>query len=737
MIGRRRFSLTVAVCLLSGTPHHAGAADPVVPTETAFLSALDRARSLLAGGNATAGQKALDEALVVHAQQDYVRAKRGELEELVRRLAFCCECPPPDPATLVKGVLKKWVSKTGDIELHEFASKPTDFTPPKEGDSLIFPARFTGPYTLTVKGGRYPMTAAETPRVQVGFEDDPKTKRNQLWAIIPGIPPYNEGNMQHWLPSKIVYKDGPDEKIISDKETSLAKPGAPWKLDVQVMRSKVIASINGKVFATSAKSENIFGIAVFDVHLWTEIVIDGRIEPSWIQSKVDAIVETKHAAFEKTFDPKTHLPPWVYEKGASVEAPAESGAPTELADVPIAVRVEVLRIYSLLVAEDQQGALDAIAAARGQGLPEVFASLLEARAHMGLDQPTQALEDVERALVASPNFVGALAAKAEILESLGRDDESLTVWQAAAARPGAPTDVFVTACRSLLFAGQLDAARKISEDAARLGHHAKELDLIGRVLVQASSGPAWPKTFEYRSANYQVSSDMDVETCHQAAQVLEDALLVYRGQVHALKSERKQLYRVFLFSGVAGFGRYLTDITALSRRKPENVAGIYSGLVKQLLIWNLPSRDEMYETVRHEGFHQYLDRLLPNPPVWFNEGMATYYEGMKGVGGQMKPGEPRRESLDLLKDKPLIPFAKFLQITPAAFYAGGRHSYAQAWLLVHIMRHGVGKYRDLYKALMSKLETSSGSDAVREVFDEKTMSTIDAELEAYRQTLTK
>jgi len=47
-----------------------------------------------------------------------VRAKRVDLEDLVRRLAFRLEGPPPDRATLVRGTLEKHVSKTGDLEAY-------------------------------------------------------------------------------------------------------------------------------------------------------------------------------------------------------------------------------------------------------------------------------------------------------------------------------------------------------------------------------------------------------------------------------------------------------------------------------------------------------------------------------------------------------------------------------------------------------------------------------------------
>jgi hypothetical protein len=208
-------------------------------------------------------------------------------------------------------------------------------------------------------------------------------------------------------------------------------------------------------------------------------------------------------------------------------------------------------------------------------------------------------------------------------------------------------------------------------------------------------------------------------------------------QVKALPAQKQRAYRVFLFSGREGFDRYLADLVVLRKPPMENVAGLYTPLLKQLLIWNLPSRAEMMRTIRHEGFHQYLDRLLPDPPVWFNEGMAVYYEGMERVGGELKIGKPRYEDLELLAREPLTPLKDFLAMTPAEFYRGSHHSYAQAWLFVHMLKNGNAKHRELYRTLMTRLETQGGRDATREVFPPDLLPTLDADVAAHRVTLSK
>ena len=355
-----------------------------------------------------------------------------------------------------------------------------------------------------------------------------------------------------------------------------------------------------------------------------------------------------------------------------------------------------------------------------------------AKALVGLEEPTQALVEIEKSIAADPDMPEALLLKASLLLRLGHEDALVSTLQALVARPDATRETFETAGLFLLLAGRLDATRTIAEGAMRRGLHSPGLESMARVVVRSQNGPDWPKTYEYRSSNYDVVSDIDAATCEKAAGVLEEALLDFKVNVHALKAEAtKRHYKVFLFAGKEGFLRYHSDASVMGGPLPGSIAGLYSPVLKQLLIWNLPNRDAMMRTVRHEGFHQYLDRLLPDPPVWFNEGLAVYYEGMLRVGGSLKTDTPRPDFVEYLNAAPLVPARDFLEIRPKEFYATAPHSYAQAWLLIHMMRHGGMKYRDAYHALLKNLDTLSGPEATDVAFTDSVLASIDADLKAH------
>ena len=706
------------------------------PTEAAFLAELDRAKANLSAGKPADARKVLLDALERHRDTDHVFAKRLTVEDLAGRIAFRQAVPPPDPQTVVKGKLKRFLSFSGLVEVVYEAGKPNDLEARPDG-SLLFPVRFRGPYTLTIKGDSYADEPKEVPLVQVGMDAQGRAKRDDAWVVSFGVPPFTEGGQKAWVPPRILRVAGGEKTVVAEKtDAHPAQARRPFRLEAAMTATRLTASVNGTTIGGTAKPEGVFGYALILVPGWREITIAGQIEPSWIQGKLDAIVDAKRQAFDAGFDVKTVLPAWLYAPRASAATPAPgrehaggsiTSLPPELM-LPYAEALEKLD-------DDPKAALAAAEALRAKGATAEAVGVLAARALDALGQPTKALAEVDKVLAATPDAFDALLVRAGLLVRLGRDTDLTLTLQTLLKRPEAGTTTWVAAGRFLLLAGRLDEARRLAEDAARRGEHSEALEQLGRIVVRAQAGPAWPRAFEYKSSNYHVVSDIDQDTCRKAALVLEDALADFRGHVRSLKPEPRRLYRVYLFSGRASFQSYVEDAVTFGGKTPEQVAGLYSPVLKQLLIWNLPDRDEMMKTVRHEGFHQYLDRVLPDPPVWFNEGLAVYFEDLKRVDGVLQAAAVRPDFLRILAGKPLVPMAEFVRIRPADFYRTSPHSYAQGWLVAHLLRQGTPKHKELYRTLLSRLETAAGTEAVEATFDDATLKALDADLKAHHDAL--
>lgn len=166
-------------------------------------------------------------------------------------------------------------------------------------------------------------------------------------------------------------------------------------------------------------------------------------------------------------------------------------------------------------------------------------------------------------------------------------------------------------------------------------------------------------------------------------------------------------------------------------RPNEHVAGLYSRVLKQLIIWNLPDKQDMLETIRHEGFHQYLDRFLPDPPTWVNEGLAVYHENARSVRGRLKFGQLHPRRLALLMERGFIPLETFVHQSHPEYYAGGLRSYAQAWALIHFFKHGDSKYRKTFDQIVEDMQTLSSAEVLAKHFTPEALAKLEPAFRAY------
>ncbi len=137
--------------------------------------------------------------------------------------------------------------------------------------------------------------------------------------------------------------------------------------------------------------------------------------------------------------------------------------------------------------------------------------------------------------------------------------------------------------------------------------------------------------------------------------------------------------------------------------------------MKQLLVWNLPDRDDTWQTLRHELCHQYLDELGWRAPRWFDEGMAEYATQLRWKGiatadaGAIEPALKGRAK-ECMARRMALP--EFLRLTPYGFYAGGRPHYDHAFALVHFLRHGGAPVKGIYERLVAALRDGVAEGAV-------------------------
>jgi hypothetical protein len=125
------------------------------------------------------------------------------------------------------------------------------------------------------------------------------------------------------------------------------------------------------------------------------------------------------------------------------------------------------------------------------------------------------------------------------------------------------------------------------------------------------------------------------------------------------------------------------------------VAAYYRPDSKELVGYNLRadggSGMDPFQTLFHEGWHQYFDFYIPNAPRWFDEGFAEviYPTVVKGNQASWKGFNAGRSAVvgQAAAKHQLIPLRELIKMTRQDFYDPMRAgiAYAQAWSFIYFL----------------------------------------------------
>ena len=723
-----RWILPCLLFVLCWSSAPALAKDDVVDADT-FDAGLKRLEGYLDRRRYSKGLMELQKLLRKHERKPWAIGHRAALEDLAERLAFGDAFPAPKAQDVVSGRIEKWEPRKGTLRVRDDREDSDDLR--RGGEYVYFPARARGSYLLEIYGSSYPYDFDDAPVLEIAAGPHPKTKRQQNWFVSFGSPAREEDGQKTWLPARIIHMDGETQKTVSEVAANPAKFGKRFLLQLKVNDTRIHAAVNRKAVGTAKKPRGLYGELRFKVPQWETVIFHGQIEPSWIQDRLDKVVEGQRAKFERTYSREDHLPRWLFEAPdlTAVEA-ARKVLPTKL---PKTYERDAQALVRALRMQDSGRARASLAKLTSAGAPAPVLDFFLARIELQDGRAEQGLEAVGRVLQEDPEFMEGQLLQGVFFRMLGREEETLeTLHRALQCHPEDPR-AYKGAIHSMLMLGRADAAARVVKTAARNGVVSDELDGLARAVTKANEGPAWNRVYEYKSRNYHVLSNTDKETCVEASKLLEQALTAYKVNFHWVGRSSERQYKVFLFGGKAGFMRYWQDLEAFVGHAPENVAGVYIPVIQQLLVWTLGDKDEMLRTIRHEGFHQYLDRLMKNVPVWLNEGLAVYHENGVFERGRLRFGKIHPARRDLLRKEGLRPLTEFIWLTPEQFYFGkdAFRNYAQAWAFVHLLKEGKSRDRDLLKALIKDMQTSPPSDVLRRHLPPDRLRELDAALRAH------
>ncbi len=481
---------------------------------------------------------------------------------------------------------------------------------------------------------------------------------------------------------------------------------------VKVGQGQVDLLFDKKSMLRAKRRKGDFGQVGYFKGAVEEIVLEGTIEPAWLEGRIDEELAKQRETFAQSFQTAKELPAWLFEqpKVERTQPKSTSWVPGLKGGVSSSLR----GVFDHLDKGEFAAAQAALAKLGTRDVTAVTRDWLDALLLLRLGRAESAEPAVAKALAAEPDSSVVRALRASVLEALGRPVEALAELQSTLAADPGEAQLYEVLCPLLLRLGrQADAAHLLRD--AKVEHGLwDDVGALDRLLAMAQRGPAWPRRFLLRSTHYEVTSDIDAKVCARACSLLEESYVNLMAQFAWVKEAKDAArFRVFVFSGEAGYQEYTKAIVGAA---VPHTAGLYSPVLKQLLIWNLPQREDMERTIRHEGFHQFLDRVMADPPSWFNEGLAEFWERAQRENGRFQGGQIRAEHIaTLIRSRSLLPkLEQFVYGTEADFYANAQLRYAQAWALVHFLRKGPPIHTTRFQALWEQLRQAKSTRAAVE-----------------------
>jgi hypothetical protein len=231
----------------------------------------------------------------------------------------------------------------------------------------------------------------------------------------------------------------------------------------------------------------------------------------------------------------------------------------------------------------------------------------------------------------------------------------------------------------------------------RVFEHFFRVVLVGSLLLSLPCGRAAahePKELPpvglkyYPSPYYDVYSDLEEERVREAILRMTRMAEEYHERTKEFTGAIRSKFRFYLFKNpedyyrnggpTKSFGAYITARDTLMSQGGD------------------PSRDGLWRTIQHEGFHQFVHNVIGRGlPSWLDEGMAVYFEhsiftGDGFVSGVL-PAERGARVQEAIREKRLKSVRAMMAMTQVQWNAeADPTNYDMVWSMVYFLVHGEG-----------------------------------------------
>jgi tetratricopeptide (TPR) repeat protein len=631
---------------------------------------VDAIRRLVLAGVWKAGKLSIDAFFAAHAGDPRVLAHLAELESDLQTCLFRLDGRQPTPVQLLGRFATKYDEATGRVEFKvtEFAA---DAGWRAAGDARFFDVLFDGEVSVEMS-----YETASTTVVLLGF--DPETRG--AYAFVPGA-----GSSG---PAPFVYRIDPggndpvklgEGGLLADERTT---ESVKYTLSQSRVGSEIQRSREWKWERRDVRTFEdgryrrgfvaVRGASKLDAR---GLLIAGKLESTFAKRQIAEADSRRFREWSKArWDRTTALPAWVIglEKSAGAWAEKTPG------DCPPEFRREFVHLQRATF--ETPSRMRALRPLRGLfGATADWQDGLFALADRRLaDAETSA----RKVMDAEPDFAAAyaLAGRARLMR--GDEDAAGALFEESRRRDATFAPAYDGLALAAFRAGDVDRMQSALEGAAAAGVATSLTAELRQVLLRVRRGPNWKKRFDSYSPNYAISGDASVAVCNDVAKILEEANDIYARQFR--RRPHKTRGRVRVFSGFGSYADYLSELGA----DATNTLGMYLPSLRELCVFLHEDRPELSNTIRHEGFHQYLHDFLDDVPIWFNEGYAEFFGFSRRKESRAVVGQVDEEQAALARKLApgFTPLSKLFLMEPREFMANATVNYVESWAVIHLLR---------------------------------------------------
>ncbi len=694
-----------------------------------FEQGLDRARRLSRAQKWKLSRDAWLELARAHSGAEYARPELREVRLELQRASFWTTAVTPALRTLLSGELLDHDPSAGTLRIRYTLESMGDFGRVPGSTAYVHPAHFRGPWTIEFSG-----TAAEIRGVTLLCSEGDSGVGVKFGIREPQETTY-------YAHALFAYEKQVNRELDSFDPKPRASSATTVKAQVSVGGASVRAQYDGVDVLEAPHARSDFGqVIVIAPDSYGSLTISGEVDSGWIDGLMDRAVVDQRRAFDAQWKDPPEFAAWGDE------------AATESADLSLSALLSAVK-FELPVNKAQDERVVALAAKTRAGRADALATLLEIEppresslpaesitylrfcASLALGRHQAALEQLEQLSPRAGHEREAKILRAILLGRGGRPAESAAELEVLAKAHPRLAPLHGHLVESLLRQGLRPEARAVMGRARAAMPASAELAKLEKQLVKAEMGPTWKTVFEIEGRHFTVRSEVSAALCRDALRVLDRAMERCTFEFGPLPTDKRERGVVYLFAGKAGYGDYVAGIADGSL---ENTRGIYSLLLKQVVAWNQPDAAQLWDTLRHECVHRYLDLCVGDVPRWFGEGLAETLAASAQADEAWKPGSLRSGWIEQFKGGPqsvpgLIAFA---YQDESEFRAQIERSYAFAWAWMHYLRFRNSETRALFAALWAALRDGADhSVAMDRALRGRNVEALDRDFRAFFEEL--